>query len=81
MVSFLKGKLNSLTRDEQIYQLEKDWSENPRWEYINRSYSAKEVVDFCIKDINLYSPFYDETIMNVLIWQKGGQKYLPRISD
>ena len=40
-----RRKLSSLTREEQIYQLEKDWSENPRWENVTRPYSAKEVVD------------------------------------
>ena len=34
-----------MNRKEQIYQLEKDWSENPRWENVERPYSAKDVVD------------------------------------
>ena len=34
-----------MNRKEQIYQLEKDWSENPRWENVERPYSAKDVVN------------------------------------
>ena len=33
-----------LTREQQIAQLEKDWSQNPRWKGIKRGYSAAEVV-------------------------------------
>ena len=40
-----RRKIDSLTREEQIYQLERDWSENPRWKDVTRPYSAKEVVD------------------------------------
>jgi isocitrate lyase len=34
-----------MNRSDQIYQLEKDWGENPRWEHAERPYSAKEVVN------------------------------------
>ena len=34
-----------MTRQEQIYQLEKDWGENPRWKDTERPYSAKEVIN------------------------------------
>ena len=34
-----------MNRQEQIIQLEKDWNENPRWEGIERSYSAQEVIN------------------------------------
>ena len=34
-----------MTRKEQIYELEKDWNENPRWENTERPYSAKDVVN------------------------------------
>ncbi len=34
-----------MNKREQIYQLEKDWNENPRWEEVTRPYSAKDVVD------------------------------------
>ena len=34
-----------MNRNDQIYQLEKDWGENPRWEHVERPYSAKEVVN------------------------------------
>ena len=36
--------MNTLTRDQQIAQLEKDWAENPRWKGIKRGYSAADVV-------------------------------------
>ena len=34
-----------MNRKEQIYQLEKDWNENLRWENVDRPYSAKDVVN------------------------------------
>ena len=34
----------SLTREQQIAALEKDWAENPRWKGIKRGYSAADVV-------------------------------------
>ncbi len=34
----------SVTRNEQITALEKDWAENPRWKGIKRSYTAADVV-------------------------------------
>ena len=34
-----------MNRSDQIYQLEKDWGENPRWEHVKRPYSAEEVVN------------------------------------
>jgi len=36
--------MTTLTRDQQIAALEKDWAENPRWKGIKRSYSAADVV-------------------------------------
>jgi isocitrate lyase len=36
--------MTTLTRDQQIAQLEKDWAENPRWKGIKRGYSAADVV-------------------------------------
>ena len=34
-----------MTRQEQIKQLEQDWENNPRWNDIERPYSAEEVVN------------------------------------
>ena len=34
----------SLTREQQIAALEKDWAENPRWKGVKRGYSAADVV-------------------------------------
>jgi len=36
--------MTTLTRDQQIAALEKDWAENPRWKGITRGYSAADVV-------------------------------------
>ena len=36
--------MTTLTRDQQIAALEKDWAENPRWKGIKRGYSAADVV-------------------------------------
>ncbi len=36
--------MTSLTRDQQIAALEKDWAENPRWKGIKRGYTAADVV-------------------------------------
>jgi len=36
--------MTTLTRDQQIAALEKDWATNPRWKGIKRSYSAADVV-------------------------------------
>ena len=36
--------MTTLTRDQQIAALEKDWAENPRWKGIKRSYGAADVV-------------------------------------
>ncbi len=33
-----------MTKDEQIRAIEKDWAENPRWEGIERPYSAEDVL-------------------------------------
>ena len=35
---------NTLTREEQIKAIEKDWAENPRWANVKRNYSAADVV-------------------------------------
>ncbi|MGL5566949.1 MAG: isocitrate lyase, partial [Plesiomonas sp.] len=35
----------SMTREQQIAALEKDWKENPRWQGIRRPYTAAEVVN------------------------------------
>ncbi len=34
-----------MTREEQINQLEQDWKNNPRWDGVERPYSAAEVVN------------------------------------
>ncbi len=34
-----------MNREERIAALEKDWAENPRWQGIERNYSAKDVVN------------------------------------
>jgi len=34
-----------MTRQEQINQLEQDWKNNPRWDGVERPYSAEEVVN------------------------------------
>ncbi len=36
--------MTTLTRDQQIAALKRDWAENPRWKGIKRSYSAADVV-------------------------------------
>src|ERR1043165_9181322 len=36
--------MQATTREEQIPALEQDWSQNPRWKGIRRSYSAADVV-------------------------------------
>ena len=36
--------MTTLTREQQIAALEKDWAENPRWKGIKRSYTAADVV-------------------------------------
>ncbi len=36
--------MTTLTREQQIAALEKDWAENPRWKGVKRSYSAADVV-------------------------------------
>jgi isocitrate lyase len=36
--------MTTLTREQQIAAIEKDWTENPRWKGIKRSYSAADVV-------------------------------------
>ena len=36
--------MTTLTRDQQIAALEKDWAENPRWKGIKRGYGAADVV-------------------------------------
>ena len=33
-----------MTKEEQIREIEKDWAENPRWEGIERNYTAEDVV-------------------------------------
>ena len=35
----------TLTREQQIQALEKDWAENPRWKGVKRPYTAEEVVE------------------------------------
>lgn len=35
----------TMTRQQQIDALEKDWAENPRWKNVKRTYTAAEVVD------------------------------------
>lgn len=39
-----KGSTMTLTRQQQIDALQKDWAENPRWKEVKRTYSAEEVV-------------------------------------
>lgn len=34
----------NMTRAEQVSALEKDWAENPRWQDVQRNYSAEDVV-------------------------------------
>jgi isocitrate lyase len=34
----------TVSREQQIAELEKDWAENPRWKGVKRPYSAEEVV-------------------------------------
>jgi len=36
--------MSTLTREQQIAALEKDWAENPRWKGIKRGYTAADVV-------------------------------------
>jgi isocitrate lyase len=39
-----EGIAMTMTREQQIAALEKDWAENPRWKGIKRTYSAADVV-------------------------------------
>jgi isocitrate lyase len=36
--------MTTLTREQQVAALEKDWATNPRWKGVNRSYTAADVV-------------------------------------
>ncbi len=36
--------MTTLTRDQQVAALEKDWATNPRWKGVKRSYTAADVV-------------------------------------
>ena len=36
--------MSTLSREQQIAEIEKDWASNPRWKGIQRSYSAADVV-------------------------------------
>lgn len=36
--------MSTMTRDQQIAALEKEWAENPRWKGIQRGYTAADVV-------------------------------------
>ena len=36
--------MTTLSREQQIAAIEKDWAENPRWKGIKRGYSAADVV-------------------------------------
>ena len=36
--------MSTLSREQQVAALEKDWAENPRWKGIKRGYSAADVV-------------------------------------
>jgi isocitrate lyase len=36
--------MTTLSREQQVAAIEKDWAENPRWKGIKRSYSAADVV-------------------------------------
>ncbi len=35
----------TLSRQQQIEALEKDWAENPRWKNVKRTYTAEEVIN------------------------------------
>lgn len=35
----------TLTRQQLIEAIEKDWAENPRWKNVKRTYSAEDVVN------------------------------------
>jgi isocitrate lyase len=39
-----KYTTETLSREEQIAALEKDWATNPRWKGIKRGYTAADVV-------------------------------------
>ena len=35
---------NPLNRQQQIAEIEKDWTNNPRWKGVKRGYTAEDVV-------------------------------------
>jgi len=41
---------------------------------------AIEVSNFCTKAGDLYGYIHDEALLNILIWNRGGKKYLPVLS-
>ncbi len=73
-----------MTKNEQIQQIEKDWAENPRWEGIERPYSAEDVVrlrgsvkiEYTIAKIGaerLWNLVQTEDYVNALGALSGGQ--------
>jgi isocitrate lyase len=71
-------------RDEQIAELEKDWAENERWEYVKRGYTAEQVVNlrgtiphhYSLADLGarkLWHLLHTEEFVNCLGALTGGQ--------
>jgi isocitrate lyase len=74
----------TLSREEQIAEMEKQWAEDPRWEGIERPYSAEDVLrlrgSFTVKHTlaemgaaRLYSLLNDEEYVNALGALTGNQ--------
>ncbi len=73
-----------MTREEQIEEIKKDWAENSRWEGIQRSYTAEDVVrlrgtvkvEHTIAKLGaerLWELMHDEPYVNALGALSGGQ--------
>ena len=73
-----------MTKNEQIEQIERDWAENPRWEGIERTYSAEDVlrlrgsvkIEYTIAKIGaerLWNLMHTRDYVNALGALSGGQ--------
>ena len=73
-----------MTKEEQIKEIEKDWAENPRWEGVERPYSAEDVlrlrgsvkVEYTLARRGaekLWQMMHEENYVNALGAMTGGQ--------
>ncbi len=76
--------LRTVPREQQIVDLEKDWAENERWEYVKRGYTAEQVVNlrgtrphhYSLADLGarkLWHLLHTEEFVNCLGALTGGQ--------